>query len=56
MQEIIKEYGPALITVIAVIALATLIVVLIGSTKDSVVGEAFTNLITTFFDTAKGKL
>ena len=52
MQEIIKEYGPALITVIAIISLVSLILFLIGSDSSSVVGTAFTNLINDFFEKA----
>ena len=52
MQEIIKEYGPALITVMAIISLVSLILFLIGSDSSSVVGSAFTNLINDFFEKA----
>lgn len=49
MQDIIKEYGPALITVVAVIALAGVVSVLLGGGTGGVVGEAFSKLITDFF-------
>ena len=49
MQEIIKEYGAALITVIAIIALVALIVFLIGNNDSSIVGGAFSKLINNFF-------
>ncbi|MCR5054088.1 MAG: hypothetical protein K6A69_04530 [Lachnospiraceae bacterium] len=52
MQDILKEYGPALITVVAIIALVVLIRVLIGTDADSVVGKAFTQLMETFFTKA----
>ena len=52
MQEIIKEYGPALIAVVAIISLIALIMFLIGSDSNSVVGSAFTNLINDFFEKA----
>lgn len=52
MQDIIKEYGPALITVVAIIALVTLVTFLIGSDETSVVGQAFSGLINDFFKNA----
>lgn len=52
MQDILKEYGPALITVVAVLALIALVTFLIGSDGTSVVGEAFSNLIKGFFSNA----
>jgi len=56
MQDILKEYGPALITVIAILALIALVVFLIGSDTGSVVGEAFSNLIKGFFDNSTKSL
>lgn len=56
MHEIVKEYGPALIAVIAIISLVALIVVLIGTNGDSVVGKAFSSLITSFFEKASSTL
>ena len=56
MQEILKEDGPALLTVIAIIALAVLVVALIGSSESSVVGKAFADLLQQAFDTGKSKL
>ena len=52
MQDIIHEYGPALITVVAVLALIAVITFLIGSDDGGVVGQAFSNLITKFFESA----
>ncbi len=49
MQEIIKEYGAAIITVIAIMSLVALIVFLIGNNNTSIVGKAFDNLINDFF-------
>ncbi len=49
MQDILKEYGPALITVVAIITLITLITFLIGHDGSSVVGGAFSQLIGNFF-------
>ena len=52
MQDIIKEYGPALITVVAIVALVALVGFLIGSDGNSVVGQAFSILISDFFSNA----
>ena len=52
MQDIIKEYGPALITVVAIVALVALVGFLIGSDGNSVVGQAFSSLISDFFSNA----
>jgi K+ transporter len=52
MQDIIKEYGPALITVVAIIALVALVTFLIGRDGTSVVGKAFSGLISNFFSSA----
>lgn len=54
MQDILKEYGPAIITVIAIVALIGLISFLIGNDGSSVVGKAFSDLITNFFSSAGG--
>lgn len=52
MQDILKEYGPAILTVIAILALIVLVKALIGSDARSIVGGAFTSLINSFFNTA----
>lgn len=52
MQDILKEYGPALITVVAIITLIALITFLIGKDGNSVVGTAFSQLISNFFSSA----
>lgn len=52
MQEVIKEYGPALIAVVAVIALAGVVSVLMGGGTGGVVGQAFSDLIENFFEMA----
>lgn len=49
MQDILKEYGPAIITVIAVAALVAVLNAIIGTDGSSVVGKAFSELITGFF-------
>lgn len=57
MQDILKEYGPALITVVAILALIALVTFLIGKDEGSVVGKAFSDLISGFFSNAsKGVL
>lgn len=56
MQDIIKEYGPAIITVIAIVALIGLISFLIGTDGSSVVGKAFSDLINNFFTSAGGTI
>ena len=52
MQDIIKEYGPAILTVVSIVALVGLITVLINGVDGNggVVQSAFTNLINDFFD------
>ncbi|MCR5145257.1 MAG: hypothetical protein K6B67_08200 [Lachnospiraceae bacterium] len=56
MQEIIREYGPAIITLVAIGALIGLITILVGKDGTSVVGQAFSKLLNQFFElpTAKG--
>lgn len=54
MQDIIKEYGPAIITVTAIISLVAVISFIVGNSDQSLVGKAFANLITTFFTKAMG--
>ena len=49
MQDIIKEYGPAMITVVVIGAIILLVSGLIGSYGTSVVGQAFQRLLESFF-------
>lgn len=56
MQDIIKEYGPALITVVAIIALVILIKALIGTDENSFVGSAFQDLLTSFLSQLKNEI
>lgn len=51
MQEIIKEYGPALITVVTIIALIAIIVALLNA-NDGIVMTKFQELINSFFSNA----
>lgn len=45
MKEIFEQYGGAIITVIAVVALAALITLVIGTDSSSPVYQAFNELI-----------
>lgn len=56
MQEIFKEFGPAIITFLVIVALIGLVVTLIGSDQTSVVGKAFSDLINSFFSKASGAI
>lgn len=49
MKEIFEQYGGAIITVIAIIALAALITLVVGSDSSSPVYKAFSDLITNFY-------
>lgn len=53
MQDILKEYGPAIITVIAIVALTAVLGAIIGTDGNSVVGQAFTGLINNFFTSVR---
>ena len=53
MQDILKEYGPAIITVVSIVALIGLISFLIGTDAGSVVGQAFSELISGVFKSAE---
>ncbi len=50
MQDIIKEYGPALITVIAILSLATIIGLLFKGNDGGYVGESMRALLDGFID------
>lgn len=52
MQDIIKEYGPAVISVVVIGAMIALVTFLIGSDDSSIVGQAFQSLINSFFTNA----
>ncbi len=54
MQDILKEYGPALITVIAIVALVAVVTFIIGTNDQGIVGHQFSELITSFFAQARG--
>ena len=56
MQDILKEYGPALITVIVIIALVAVVTFIIGTGDEGIVGREFANLVTSFFSKASGEV
>lgn len=53
MKEIFEQYGGAVITVIAIVALAALITSVIGSDDKSPVYQAFSGLMTNIGDHVK---
>ncbi|MCR5273423.1 MAG: hypothetical protein K6E13_10675 [Lachnospiraceae bacterium] len=53
MDEIFKQYGSAIITVLSVTAVISIIVLVIGNDANSEVYKAFTSLITGFFTKAE---
>lgn len=53
MKEIFEQYGGAIITVIAVVALAALITLVIGTDEKSLVYQAFHTLISNLGNHAK---
>ncbi len=53
MKEIFEQYGGAIITVIAIVALAAMITAIIGSDDKSPVYQAFNTLITSLGNHAK---
>ena len=50
MQEILKEYGSAIITVVAVISLVTILSTLLKNGDGGIVMGAFTNLLEGFYE------
>ncbi|MBR1629299.1 MAG: hypothetical protein IJ679_08565 [Lachnospiraceae bacterium] len=55
MQDIIKEYGPALITIVSIVAIVSLVAALFNGDEGSTIGKAFNELMTSFFSAAKTK-
>lgn len=53
MKEIFEQYGGAIITVIAVVALAAMITLVIGNDDKSPVYQAFASLMTNLGSHAK---
>lgn len=56
MQDIIKEYGPAMLTVVAIVALVGLVTFLVNGADGNggIVQSAFTGLIEDFFNKTVG--
>ena len=52
MDEIFKQYGSTIITVLAIIAVIGIITLVIGNDSNSIVYQKFTELITNFYDRA----
>ncbi|MCR5452199.1 MAG: hypothetical protein K6F00_06175 [Lachnospiraceae bacterium] len=52
MQDLIHEYGSALIAVVAILGIIAVVSFIIGTDEGSVVGKAFTDLISHFFESA----
>lgn len=51
MDEIFKQYGSTIITVLAILALVGIITLVIGA-KDGIVYQEFSNLIQNFYKNA----
>ncbi|MCI8490437.1 MAG: hypothetical protein HFJ04_09410 [Lachnospiraceae bacterium] len=54
MDEIFKQYGSTIITVLAIVAVIGIITLVIGSDTQSIVYKAFSELIGNFYKTAGG--
>ncbi|MCI9416886.1 MAG: hypothetical protein HFI82_05660 [Eubacterium sp.] len=54
MDEIFKQYGSTIITVLAIIAIIGIITLVIGSDTNSIVYKAFSDLINNFYTSAGG--
>lgn len=52
MDEIFKQYGSTIVTVLAIIAMIGIIVLVIGSDTNSIVYKAFKDLIEGFYANA----
>lgn len=48
MKEIFQEYGGILITIVAILSVIVVVTAVIGSNENSVVGQAFSQLIANF--------
>lgn len=56
MDEIFKQYGSTIITVLAIIAVIAIMKIVIGSSESSIVYKAFADLINHFYESAGGVL
>ena len=54
MDEIFKQYGSTIITVLAIVAVIGIITLVIGSDTQSIVYKAFSELIGNFYKTGGG--
>lgn len=54
MDEIFKQYGSTIITVLAIVAVIGIITLVIGSDTSSLVYKAFSELISNFYQSAGG--
>ncbi len=54
MDEIFKQYGSTIITVLAIVAVIGIITLVIGSDTSSIVYQAFSKLIENFYSSAGG--
>ena len=52
MEEIFKQYGSAIITVVSIIAVIAIIALVIGADTNSIIYKAFSDLITGFYTKA----
>ena len=56
MDEIFKQYGSTIITVLAIVAVIGIITLVIGSDTTSLVYKAFKDLIEGFYSSAGGAI
>ena len=54
MDEIFKQYGSTIITVLAIVAVIGIITLVIGTDTTSLVYKAFSDLIGNFYQSAGG--
>ncbi len=56
MQDILKEYGPAIISVVAILGLVAILSVVLSTSETGVVRVAFEGLLNNFFSRANAQL
>ena len=56
MDEIFKQYGSTIITVLAIIAVIGIITLVSGNDTNSIVYKAFSDLIKNFYTSAGGAI
>ena len=52
MKEIFEQYGSVLITVAAVLSVILVVIAVVGTDGNSIIGQAFTGLIESFIEKA----